>query len=70
MGILKDFKCNNCDKSFEQRVNIKDSNPKCPDCGSETHWLPKLSEHEFQIKYSLRVLCDGFSNKVHKERVV
>ena len=67
--ITKEFKCNTCEKEFEKRVGINDPNPKC-ECGSDTHWLPKLNQNEHQISYTLRVMCDGFSNKIHKQRVV
>lgn len=68
--VSKDFRCDSCGKDFEERVNIKEPNPKCPYCGGEAHWLPKLNENGHQISYALRVICDGFSNKVSKQRVV
>jgi putative FmdB family regulatory protein len=66
---LKDFKCDKCGKEFDEVVSIKDPNPKC-ECGGDTHWLPKPNEYGHQIKYSLRVLCNGFSDKISNQRIV
>jgi len=65
MAVTKDFKCNVCSKEFELRISPNAENPKCPDCGNDTHWLPKLNANGHQFSYSLRVLCNGFDNKVH-----
>lgn len=65
MAILKDFKCDNCGKEFEVRINPNATNPVCPDCGNNTHWLPKLNSNPPQISYQLRVLCNGFNNNIH-----
>jgi len=65
MAVTKDFKCDNCGKEIEVRINPNADNPKCPVCGKDTHWLPKPNDKGHHISYALRVKCDGFDNKVH-----
>ena len=70
MSVTKNFRCDTCSYEFETKQVISQPNPKCPKCDNFTSWLPKLNVNPPQISYALRVICDGFSDKIHEQRIV